>query len=215
MYYYPMRESRTSDRMSKTTSSRAERAKLRESQILAAAKHCFSRVGFHSTSMAQIATQAQMSVGQIYRHFPSKESLIEGIVREDVSRQLSLLNDASEQTVVEMVAPSNKKDIVDAAGSHHLALMLEISAEAARNPRVRDILLSNQRRAHAALKRRIQSEHPAALSSHELDVRARMIAAIPQGVFMQILLDPKAPTAALLKRLKFLTEQLLTFEPSD
>ena len=201
--------------MSKTTSSRAERSKLRQSQILEAAKHCFSRVGFHSTSMAQIATQAQMSVGQIYRHFPSKESLIEGIVREDVARQLSLLNDASEQTLMEMVAPSNKKDIVDAAGSYHLALMLEITAEAARNPRVRDILLSNQRRAHAALKRRIQSEHPAAWSSHELDVRVRMIAAIPQGVYMQILLDPKAPTAALLKRLKSLTEQLLTFEPGD
>ena len=99
--------------MSKTTASRAERSKLRESQILVAAKHCFSRVGFHSTSMAQIASQAQMSVGQIYRHFPSKESLIEGIVREDVARQLSLLNEASDQTVMEMVAPSNKKDIVD------------------------------------------------------------------------------------------------------
>src|ERR1700722_21012560 len=117
MYYHPARESRTSGRMSKTTSSRAERSKLRESQILEAAKHCFSRVGFHSTSMAQIATQAQMSVGQIYRHFPSKESLIEGIVREDVARQLSLLNEASEQTVVEMVAPSDKKVIVGAAVS--------------------------------------------------------------------------------------------------
>ena len=201
--------------MNKTASSRAERSKLRESQILDAAKHCFSRVGFHSTSMAQIATQAQMSVGQIYRHFPSKESLIEGIVREDVARQLSMLNEAPEQSIVEMVAPTSKKDIVDAAGSYHLALMLEIGAEAARNPKVRDILLSNHRRAHAALKRRIQTEHPAAWSSHELDVRARMIAAIPQGVFMQILLDPKAPTAALLKRLKSLTEQLLTFEPVD
>src|ERR1700733_916345 len=150
MYYYPARESRTSHHMSKTTASRAERPKFPETQILVAAKHCFSRVGFHSTSMAQIASQAQMSVGQIYRHFPSKESLIEGIVREDVARQLSMLNESPEQTVVEMVAPSNKKDIVDAAGSYHLALMLEITAEAARNPRVRDILLSNQRRAHAA-----------------------------------------------------------------
>ena len=120
--------------MNKTASSRAERSKLRESQILVAAKHCFSRVGFHSTSMAQIATQAQMSVGQIYRHFPSKESLIEGIVREDVARQLSMLNEAPEQSIVEMVAPTSKKDIVDAAGSYHLALMLEIGAEAARPP---------------------------------------------------------------------------------
>ena len=199
--------------MSKTISSRAERSKLREGQILDAAKHCFSRVGFHSTSMAQIATQAQMSVGQIYRHFPSKESLIEGIVREDVARQLSMLNEAPGQSIVEMIAPTSKKDVVDAAGSYHLALMLEIVAEAARNPRVRDILLSNQRRAHAALKRRIQSEQPAGWSSQELDVRVRMISAIPQGVFMQILLDPKAPTAALLKKLKSLTEQLLTFKP--
>jgi AcrR family transcriptional regulator len=200
------------DRMRKTTSSRAERSKLRESQILEAAKDCFSRVGFHSTSMAQIASEARMSVGQIYRHFPSKESLIEGIVREDVARQLSTLNDAPDKSIFELIATANKKDIAGAASSKHLALMLEIIAEAARNPRVRDILLSNQRRGHAALKRRVQSEHPSMGSPQELDIRVRLISAISQGVLMQILLDPKAPAAALLKRLKSLTEQLLTVE---
>jgi hypothetical protein len=113
----------------------------------------------------------------------------------------------------ELIAPTNKKYVVDAGSSYQLALMLEIAAEAARNPRIRDILLSNQRRAHAALKRRIQSEQAAGWSPQELDARVRMISAIPQGVFMQILLDPKAPAAALLKMLKTLTQELLSIEP--
>jgi TetR/AcrR family transcriptional regulator, repressor for uid operon len=172
-------------------------------------------VGFHSTSMAQIAAQAQMSVGQIYRHFPSKESLIEGIVQEDVSRQMSTLNEAPDKSFFELIATTNKKGIKDAASPKHLALMLEIIAEAARNPKVLDIVLSNQRRAHAALKRRIQSEQTVSWPSHELDVRVRLISAITTGVLMQILLDPRAPVDALLKRLKSLTQQLLTSEPDD
>src|SRR5579862_3607008 len=101
--------------MAKTTPSRADRAKLREQQILDAAKACFSRIGFHSTSMAQIAAQAQMSVGQIYRHFAGKEALIEGIVQEDVSRQLALMQQTPDVDVIAMLTAMNQKKDIDAA----------------------------------------------------------------------------------------------------
>jgi AcrR family transcriptional regulator len=36
-------------------------------------------MGFHQTSMQQICSEAGMSAGNVYRYFPSKEAIIEGI----------------------------------------------------------------------------------------------------------------------------------------
>jgi AcrR family transcriptional regulator len=202
--------------MRQTPPSRSDRSKLRVQQILDAAKHCFSRVGFHSTSMAQIAAQAQISVGQIYRHFPSKESLIEGIVQEDIARQLSIMNATPDTDVVDALTAMTQNKAISSAVSNpkHLALMLEIVAEAARNPKVRDIVISNQRRGFTALKKRIESAQPGVWPPGELDVRLRLVSAIVQGVVGQMLLDRRAPTAALLAWVQTLAAQLLVIKPS-
>ncbi len=54
----------------------AERREARRAQIVAAARRCFSRDGFHETSMPDIAAEAGLSVGASYRYFPSKEDLV-------------------------------------------------------------------------------------------------------------------------------------------
>ena len=56
---------------------------LRRNQVLEAARACFSRSGFHGTSMHQICAEAQMSPGALYRYFPSKDSIIEAIAEEE------------------------------------------------------------------------------------------------------------------------------------
>lgn len=197
--------------MKKNPPSRSERAKLREEQILDAAKRCFSRVGFHSTSMAQIAAEACMSVGQIYRHFPSKESLIEGIVREDIAHQLAGLDDKKDFDVVDLLTGTTRDKEITAslASREHLALMLEIVAEAARNRKVRDIVLSQQRRGYAVVKKRIASAASNAWPRAELDLRLRLISGMVQGVVAQVLLDPRAPSAALVAKLREVAAQLL------
>jgi AcrR family transcriptional regulator len=55
----------------------------RRDEILAAAQRCFVRNGFHQTSMQEICAEAGMSPGNLYRYFPSKESLIAGIAERD------------------------------------------------------------------------------------------------------------------------------------
>lgn len=45
----------------------------RREQILDAAEACFSREGFHQTSMQDICREAELSPGAVYRHFSSKE----------------------------------------------------------------------------------------------------------------------------------------------
>jgi AcrR family transcriptional regulator len=54
----------------------AERRAANRSQIVAAARRCFSRDGFHQTSMPDIAAEAGVSVGAPYRYFAGKEEII-------------------------------------------------------------------------------------------------------------------------------------------
>ena len=48
----------------------------RRADILAAARRCFARDGFHQTAMPDIAREAGLSVGASYRYFASKDELI-------------------------------------------------------------------------------------------------------------------------------------------
>src|SRR5262249_26576589 len=64
----------------------------RRAEILAAAERCFAQSGFHGASMQEICAEAGMSPGNLYRYFPSKDSIILGIVERDraeVTQQLA------------------------------------------------------------------------------------------------------------------------------
>jgi AcrR family transcriptional regulator len=52
-----------------------ERSERSRAQILDAALDLFSRVGYHGTSMRDIAEKAGVSTGNVYHQFPDKESL--------------------------------------------------------------------------------------------------------------------------------------------
>ncbi|STG54749.1 transcriptional repressor [Escherichia coli] len=62
------------------TSKLEIRHKQRQDEIINAARRCFRRCGFHAASMSQIASEAQLSVGQIYRYFANKDAIIEEMV---------------------------------------------------------------------------------------------------------------------------------------
>ena len=51
----------------------------RRANILAAAERAFVAYGFHAATMSQVAEEAGMSAGNLYRYFPSKEALVEGM----------------------------------------------------------------------------------------------------------------------------------------
>jgi AcrR family transcriptional regulator len=58
----------------------------RRNQILEAAWQCFAHKGYHQTTMQDIATEAGLSAGAIYRYFPSKEGVLRAI--NDRSQEL-------------------------------------------------------------------------------------------------------------------------------
>jgi len=56
----------------------------RRDQILAAARRCFLRDGFHATSMQDLFTEAGLSSGAVYSYFASKDDMIIAIAEENM-----------------------------------------------------------------------------------------------------------------------------------
>lgn len=54
--------------------------------IMAAAKRCFVRNGFHATSVQQILEEAQISAGGLYRYFRSKDEIVLAVAGEALDR---------------------------------------------------------------------------------------------------------------------------------
>ncbi|MFI6644088.1 TetR/AcrR family transcriptional regulator [Streptomyces sp. NPDC050504] len=59
-----------------------EHLDARRRQILDGAARCFTRNGFHATSMQDVLREADLSAGAVYRYFRGKEELIGAIVTE-------------------------------------------------------------------------------------------------------------------------------------
>ena len=57
----------------------------RHIRILDAAERVFARAGFHAATMQDVAAEAGMSPGNLYRYFSSKDAIIEGMTERDHS----------------------------------------------------------------------------------------------------------------------------------
>ena len=108
----------------------------RRAHIMAAARRCFIRDGFHAASMQDLVQEAGMSSKEVYRYFPSKDAVIEAIAAENLEQvvgviQQSVDNGASPQTaiatVLEFVTVRHGED-------GFAAIALLVWSEALRNP---------------------------------------------------------------------------------
>ncbi|CAN7570822.1 helix-turn-helix domain containing protein [Devosia sp. LjRoot16] len=67
--------------MNTTDKKFRRRAEARPDEVLDAALELFIEKGFASTRVEDIAKRAGLSKGTVYLYFPSKEALLEGLVR--------------------------------------------------------------------------------------------------------------------------------------
>jgi len=58
----------------------------RRQQIIDAARACFLRNGFHNTSMQDVIAEAGLSVGAVYRYFPSKYELVTALAQQVIDQ---------------------------------------------------------------------------------------------------------------------------------
>jgi AcrR family transcriptional regulator len=110
----------------------------RRHQILEAARTCFLRNGFHLTTMQDVITEAGLSVGAVYRYFPSKAEIVEAIAEQyadQIWAQLAALADEERPLVDLMTAAVGVID--EASGPEGpLRLAIQVWSEALRDKRI-------------------------------------------------------------------------------
>lgn len=132
------------------------RAQRRE-QILAGARACFLRKGFHAASTAEISAEAGVSVANLYQYFATKEELVQALVEEDLHSDLALLQMVDQApTLAEGLERTTDLVISDPDMQDYGRLRLEMLAEAARNPAIAEIVRRADDRMVAALARLIE-----------------------------------------------------------
>ncbi len=122
-----------------------EHMERRRQQILAAAKECFTKDGFHGTSMQDIFQASGLSAGAVYRYFPSKHLLIKALAEETLTSALAPVDveekpgDAGEMLKVIARGLGNGGPLAEAG-----AIAVQVWAEAFRDPEMaaiaRDVL---------------------------------------------------------------------------
>lgn len=102
-----------------------ERREAKRAEIVAAARRCFSRDGFHQTSMPDIAAEAGVSAGAPYRYFASKDDIILAIAGDAFRLIFTPIerwaDTNSAASVADLVAASldalSAETVTDAAGN--------------------------------------------------------------------------------------------------
>ena len=171
----------------------------RRSQILQAAILCFAKCGFHQTSMHDIADEAGISVGLIYRYFPSKEAVI-GALAEEHKKELHELLERAQ------LAPTLLDSLEILLCAHccednpqmHCAFVIDLFAEAGRNQTianlVRDVLETGMAGITEVIARAPEMQNP----PHGLTPRevTELILAAARGSMMRDVLEHAQVSAA-------------------
>lgn len=112
---------------------------VRRARILDAFEHCIQRAGFHRTTMQDVAREAGMSAGNLYRYFPSKEALVSGMIGRDRERFGADFREvAQSEDVMGSFIALGRKHFTETPRARCVQFM-EIWAEASRNPVVADM----------------------------------------------------------------------------
>jgi AcrR family transcriptional regulator len=190
-----------------------ERAQVRRKQVLDAAASCFSRSGFHGASMAEISKAAGMSAGHIYNYFDGKDAIIAAFVEQNVERVSALMRDLEQradplQAMVDDVAKSVREHL----DPNTWPLTLEISAEAARNPKIAAVVHDADLRSRIqfrAILKTARERHGLAVDDATLDGVVDCAIALFQGLDVRVVHHPALNEAALAGRMAIAIKALL------
>jgi AcrR family transcriptional regulator len=180
----------------------------RRQQILDAAIECFSRQGFHPTSMQDIIKESGLSSGAIYTYFKSKEELIEAIAERRHARELALIQSAGLEselnTTLERLIESFFHLLVDTKEKKERRLAIQLWGEALRNPRILRSVRKGIDEPRRILSRLLQQAGDQGHLSlgRDQEALARVLIALFQGLVLQLAWDRSIEVEPLLETAK-------------
>jgi TetR/AcrR family transcriptional regulator, repressor for uid operon len=171
--------------------SRIEPAADRREQILNAAMVCFAKRGFHQASMHDISAEAGISVGLIYRYFENKEAVISAMADRHKAEIQDVLERARQApSLLESLEVLFTAHCCENSPQVTSAFVVDLFAEAARNPGVRQLVRDVRKTAMEGVTDLITRSPEA--KSHHLNPRelADLIFAVSDGMLMRDILQP-------------------------
>jgi AcrR family transcriptional regulator len=187
------------DAESKHLHDMSPKAAQRRGQVLEAASQCFRHHGFHGCSMAQIATGSRMSVGHIYRYFAGKDEIIKAIVQRNLEEVTSHFRELERApgNLLQSLVDGVDDGVAKAADPERAALLLEVWAEASRNPEVAMSVQAADRTLRDQLARILVRAGARDGPDGDVEARVEMLALIFEGVTLRMTVNPDLNRAAL------------------
>ena len=165
----------------------------RRERILEAAERAFVRHGFHAATMQHVAEEAEMSAGNLYRYFPSKEAIVDSLCALDQEGNTDAFAELlAEGADIAKAIQIALRDHVFGKAPEKARMIVEIWAEAGRNPRVAEMTRALDADVLVKLERVIDAAKAAGAASPKLDTRlaARFFFTFVGGLFKRIATEP-------------------------
>lgn len=156
----------------------------RSEEILDAAEYCMRQKGFYQTSIQSIASQANVSIGLIYKYYKNKEAIVEALVTKVVQRMIVLLKADFEKMANAGRVTHLPGDLASPEVEQSIVLLIEISSESTRNARIGQILHD----AWQVLKENFITEQQAlnpALEANIIHARLHVVSLVIDGMIIR------------------------------
>lgn len=169
----------------------------RRQQIQDAAAACFSRKGFHQTTMQDICEESSLSPGAVYRYFRSKEEIIEAMCARGQDQNSQILQVAMGKgatlDIFEELINAFFLGMADGNKDFEVcALNVELISEAPRNERISESLTRNNAAVASTFTELIRRAQESGEINPALqpDSVARVMIATYHGLITQRLVQP-------------------------
>jgi AcrR family transcriptional regulator len=169
----------------------------RRQHILDAAINCFTRNGFHQTTMKDISKEADVSAGTVYIYFSSKDDIIEASMRRNQEARAARIEATKREGLtlqsLRELWDYYEKRMAKAHTDKAWKLWIQLSAEALRNPRIRESMRANWDDAENQNVELLRRAAEQGIINPDLDCDAigKMFTALHDGLVLMKIIDPK------------------------
>lgn len=180
-------------------------ADARREQILAAAKRVFRLRGFHAARMEEICKEAELSPGSMYRHFTSKDAIIDELVEREFDDYLALVRRylGSAEGIAALL-DFKAADLADLLQGAQDDIGVESWAEIARNPGLMQRVAERDgqlRREVVDALRKAQQDGLIRADLPSLDGLANVLSALVSGLQVDFHVNPGLDRVATARAL--------------
>lgn len=183
----------------------AAHAEAQRRRILDAAQKCFITRGFHAGSIGDIAAEAEISQGLMYRYFANKRALILALIERQLRHDQASISEmpaASDLVdgLLECYQQWARGEVLPIHGNAiaSVALYAETNAEAHRDPELAAVLRTHDNQTSATIQAWLRQRDASlgrALDEERIAGRTLLLRLLVEGLAMRAVRDPDLPPA--------------------